>query len=535
MRQRHEAGRWGRAGKAGRWILAAALALLAAGPLAAQDRPNIVFLLADDHAAHALSAYRAHLSYGARLPATPNLDRLAASGMLFTDAFVTNSICGPARAAVLTGQYGHLTGVMTNAEPLHPTHTTFPRLLRRAGYRTALFGKWHLHDPPDPGAYDRYELLVGQGPYYNPTLQSATDTVRHTGYTNDVITGRALAWMEGQDREQPFLLMLHFNAPHRFWDPGPEQLGLFRDTLFAEPATFWDRGEGRAFPNRDAEMTVELDLFPRDLKLEAPQGLTPEQRAAWDRAYEPENAAFRAAGLTGDAATRWKYQRYVQDYMRAVLALDAAVGRVLAALDRSGLAERTVVVYTSDQGFFVGDHGWFDKRWMYEESLRTPLLVRWPGAVAPGSVRGELVMNLDVAPTLLELGGAEVPASMQGRSLVPLLRGGAPEGWRDAVYYQYFAYPDWHMVQRQYGVRTKRFKLIHYYEAGRWELFDLARDPDELRSVYGDPQYASVVRDLEAKLRALRAQYAVPERDPVPHTPFEAPPGLRRAGVGHSH
>jgi arylsulfatase A-like enzyme len=518
-------------------MLLAGLALAAVGEADAQAlrRPNIVFLLADDHAAHALSAYRAHLRYGARLPDTPNLDRLAASGMLFTHAFVTNSICGPSRAATLTGQYGHLSGVVTNAEPLHPTTVTFPRLLRRAGYRTALFGKWHLHDAPDPEAYDRYELLVGQGPYYNPELRSATDTVRYTGYTNEIITGRALGWLAERSRgAEPFLLMLHFNAPHRYWDPGPDQLGLFRDTAFAEPASLWDDGAGRAFPTRAAEMTIAEDLFPRDLKLEAPEGLTPEQRAAWDRAYGPENRAFRAAGLTGDAATRWKYQRYIADYMRAVMALDAAVGRVLAELDRLGLAGSTAVVYTSDQGFFLGDHGWFDKRWMYEESLRTPLLVRWPGVVRPGSVSGALAMNLDLAQTLLEMGGAPAPATMQGASLVPLLRGRTPAGWRDAVYYQYFAYPDWHMVQRQYGVRTRRHKLIHYYEAGKWELFDLERDPDELRSVYGDPRYASVLRDLEAKLRDLRRQYAVPERDPVPHRPFEAPPGMRRGDM-HQH
>ncbi|HEX2187396.1 MAG TPA: sulfatase [Longimicrobiaceae bacterium] len=519
-------------GWAGRGAAALAAALLCGGA-AAQDRPNVVFLLADDHAAHALSAYRGRLEYGARLPDTPNLDRLAASGMLFTHAFVTNSICGPARATLLTGQYGHLTGVMTNADTLHPTRTTFPRLLRRAGYETAVFGKWHLHDPPDPEAYDRYELLAGQGPYYNPTLRSATDTVRYTGYTNDVVTDRALRWLsERRDPRRPFLLMLHFNAPHRYWDPGPEQLALFRDTLFAEPATFWDDGAGRAFPARDAEMTVALDLFDRDLKLAPPEGLTPEQRAAWDAAYGPENAAFRAAGLTGDAATRWKYQRFIGDYMRSVLALDAAVGRVLAELDRRGLARSTVVVYTSDQGFFLGDHGWFDKRWMYEESLRTPLLVRWPGVVAPGSVNRDLVMTLDLAQTVLDVAGVGAPASMQGSSLAPLLRGETPPGWRDAIYYQYFAYPDWHMVQRQHGVRTDRFKLVHFYELGRWELFDLARDTEEMRSVYDDPAYAPVAAELRAELERLRREYAVPEEDPVPHRPFDAPPELRRRPPG---
>ncbi|HEX2092958.1 MAG TPA: sulfatase [Longimicrobiaceae bacterium] len=497
---------------------------------AQQPRPNIVFLFSDDHAAHAISAYRRHLAYGARLPDTPNLDRLAASGMLFRNAFVTNSICGPARAAVLTGQYGHLNGVMTNREPFHPDNVTFPKLLRAGGYRTALFGKWHLKSRPQ--GFDHYEILAGQGPYYNPTLHTATDTTRHTGYTLDIVTDRALEWVRMErDARKPFLLMLHFNAPHRWWDPGPDQLGLYRDTVFAEPATLWDDASGRASPARDPEMKITLDLFDRDLKLEAPNNLTPAQRAAWDAAYGPENEAFRAAGLTGRELTRWRYQRYIADYARVVAALDAQVGRVLDALDRAGLARNTVVVYTSDQGFFLGDHGWFDKRWMYEESLRTPLLVRWPGVTAAGSVNEELVMNLDLAETFLEIGGVPVPATMQGRSLAPLLRGRTPRDWRDAIYYQYFEYPGWHSVRRQYGVRTRRHKLIHYYEVGEWELFDLDRDPHELGNLYDSPLYRDVVRDLKATLERLRREFRVPERDPVPYLPSDVPPEYRRPGA----
>ncbi len=507
-------------------MAALAAVLLAASAARAQQPPNIVFLFADDHAAHALSAYREHLAYGAPLPPTPNLDRLAASGMLFVNAFVTNSICGPSRATVLTGQYGHLNGVMTNAAPLHPTHTTFPQLLRQAGYRTALFGKWHLQTAPS--GFDHYEVLTGQGPYYNPVLHSATDSTRYTGGTQDIITERALAWLAQQRVDgRPFLLTLNFNASHRFWDPGPDELGLYRDTMIAEPATLRDDGRGRASPFRLQEMEIGRDLFARDLKLEAPVGLTPEQQAEWDRFYGPENAAFAAAAPTGDALLRWKYQRFITDYVRAVAAIDASVGRVLDAIDATPLRDRTVVVYSSDQGFFLGDHGFFDKRWMYEESLRTPLLVRWPGVTAPGSVNRALVMNLDFAQTFLEIGGAPAPSTMQGRSLVPLLRGDSVP-WRDAIYYQYFAYPDWHMVHRQYGVRTHRYKLIHYYELGEWELFDLDRDPNELYSVHADPQYAAVVADLEQRLAQLRAEYDVPAEDPVPHTPFDAPAGLRR-------
>jgi arylsulfatase A-like enzyme len=518
-------------------VIGGLMVLAAGASLVEAQRPNIVFLFSDDHAAHALSAYRTHLAYGAPLPATPHLDRLAASGMLFTNAFVTNSICGPSRATVLTGQYGHLNGVMTNAEALHPTTTTFPRLLQAAGYQTSLFGKWHLKS--EPVGFDHFEVLAGQGPYYNPALLTPGDTVRTVGYTNDVITERALGWLSRRSGEQPFLLMLHFNAPHRFWDPGPEQLELFRDSLFAEPPTFWDDGSGRVFPTRDAEMTIALDLFDRDLKLEAPNNLTPEQARAWEAAYGAENARFRAMGLQGDDATRWRYQRYIADYMRVVLAMDAAVGRVLDQLERQGLAGNTVVVYTSDQGFFLGDRGWFDKRWMYEESLRTPLLVRWPGVVEPGRVNHDLVMNLDLAQTFLEVGGVPDPGVMQGRSIVPLLRGSAPTDWRDAIYYQYFAYPDWHMVHRQYGVRTRTHKLIHFYEVDRWELFDLERDPLEMRSVYDSPEYAGVRERLKLRLTELRREYDAPEVDPVPHTPFEAPPALRRpehlrpAPLGH--
>lgn len=516
-------------------IAAAAASALLATTLLAQARPNIVFLFSDDHAAHALSAYRPHLAYGARLPDTPELDRLAASGMLFTNAFVTNSICAPSRAAVLTGQYGHLNGVMTNQEALHPTDSAFPALLRDAGYATALFGKWHLRTEPE--GFDHYEVLAGQGPYYNPTLYSSDDSVAYTGYSPDIVTDRALEWLRrasgqaGAGRpgtEPPFLLMLHFNATHRYWDPGPEQLALFRDTLLAEPATFHDDGVGRASPFVLQEMTVALDLFPRDLKLEPPANLRPDQLERWQAFYGAENRVLRAADPDSAALTRWKYQRYIADYMRVVRGLDANVGRVLDFLRRAGLEENTVVVYTSDQGFFLGDHGFFDKRWMYEESLRTPLLVRWPGVSARGSVNHDLVMNLDFAQTLLEIGGAAAPASMQGRSLVPLLRGRTPPDWRDAIYYQYFAHPDWHMVARHYGVRTRRHKLIHYYETGEWELFDLDRDPNELRSVYADPAYADTVRQLKVRLAELRRQYAVPATDPVPHVPFDPPADLRR-------
>ncbi len=504
------------------------LSLLAASTAAAQTRPNIILIYADDHAAHAISAYRRHLPYAIDLPATPNLDRLAHEGMLFRNAFATNSICGPARAAVLTGQYGHLNGVMTNRDSLHPTHRNFPKLLQAGGYQTALIGKWHLHDRPS--GFDRYEVLTGQGSYYNPVLVSQTDSIRHTGYTQDIIAERAIGWLQQREIAKPFMLMVHFNAPHRFWDPGPGQLSLYRDADLPEPATLFDRGSDRAFGTDEPEMTIEHDLVARDLKLTEPNNLNEEQLREWRRWYDPENQAFRAANLSGAALVRWKYQRFIKDYMRAVAGIDDNVGKLLTALQQLGLDRNTVVIYSSDQGFFLGDHGWFDKRWMYEESIRTPLLVRWPDIVKPGSVADQLVMNLDYAQTILDI--AQVPAAsdMQGMSFQPLLRGAKPR-WRDAIYYQYFEYPGWHMVQRQYGVRDSRHKLIHYYEVDKWELFDLERDPHELHNVYGERGYRDVENRMKTKLMALREQYRVPDHDPVPHRPWQAPPEYRRTNT----
>jgi arylsulfatase A-like enzyme len=499
-------------------------------PQRAAERPNIVFLFADDHAAHAISAYQQSLRYGVKLPRTPNMDRLASDGMLFVNSFVTNSICGPARATVLTGQYGHLNGVMSNNEAIHPTTLTFPKLMRDAGYQTAIFGKWHLRTRPE--GFDRYEVLAGQGPYYNPVLISNTDSVRHVGYTLDIVTDRATRWLnEGREKSKPFMMMLSFNGPHRWWDPGPDQLAMYRDTTFEVPKTFWDKGEGRASPARDPEMKIAVDMIPRDLKLQPPNNLEPAQLAIWKAAYDPENAKLRSSRPEGDQLALWKYQRYIADYMRVISALDTQVGRVLAELDKAGLSRNTVVVYSSDQGFFLGDHGWFDKRWMYEESLRTPLIVKWPGVVKPGSRNTDLVMNLDLAETFLDMAGAPKQPSMQGESFVPLLRGRTPKTWRDAIYYQYFEYPGWHAVRRQYGVRTRRHKLIHYYEVGEWELFDLEKDPEELRSVYSDKSYARVLKEMEGKLAALRKQYAVPDTDPAPAYKFDLPPEHRRIGA----
>ena len=496
---------------------ASALAtLLTACPPAQQERPNILLVFTDDHAAHAVSAY------GSVINRTPNIDRLAAEGMLFRNAFVTNSICAPSRATVLTGQYGHLNGVPTNRDTLHAGAVTFPELLREAGYQTAIVGKWHLK--VRPRGFDHYEVLRGQGPYYNPLLFTPTDSVQYEGYTTDIVTDRALSWLaEARDASRPFLLMYQHKAPHREWAPGPGHLDLYEGDVLPEPTTLFDDGSGRTSAATTQEMTIARDLTAQDLKLVPPANLTEAQLALWNAAYGPRNEAFERADLSGDELVRWKYQRYIKDYLRSVASVDDNLGRVLDYLDDSGLAENTVVVYTSDQGFFLGDHGWFDKRWMYEESLRTPLLVRWPAAVEAGSVNDDLVQNLDLAETFLELAGVAVPEAMQGRSLVPLLKGSTPADWRDAIYYQYFEYPGWHMVRRHYGIRTRSHKLIHYYEIGEWELFDLEADPEELRSVYDDADFGDVRREMAARLDSLREVFDVPAGDPVPYVPW--PPG----------
>jgi len=466
-------------------------------------RPNIVFIMADDHAFQAIGAY------GSRINKTPNIDRIAWEGMRFDNYFVTNSICAPCRAVILTGKHSHLNGVMTNRERFDGSQQTFPKLLQRAGYQTAMIGKWHLKS--EPTGFDYWEVLIGQGPYYNPPMIRNGKRVRHRGYTTDILTDLALKWLkEGRDPGKPFCLMLHHKAPHRNWQPKPKYFHLYDDVNIPEPPTFWDDWKGRASPARMQEMTIARHLNASDLKLRPPRGLTAEQLEAWNRAYGPKNEAFKKANLTGEDLVRWKYQRFIKDYLRCIAAVDESVGRVLEFLDSSGLAENTVVIYTSDQGFYLGDHGWFDKRWMYRESFRNAFVVRWPGVVKPGSVNRDLCQNLDCAPTFLDIAGVPIPGDMQGRSLVPLLRGRTPADWRSSLYYHYYEFPGAHSVRRHYGVRTKRYKLIYYYNVGEWELFDLQKDPYELKSVYNDPAYAEVVRRLKAELERLRRLYKVP-------------------------
>ncbi len=495
------------------WVAFLAVACgSAAPPQGAAERPNIVFIFSDDHAWQAVSAY----GHALKLLETPNLDRLAREGMRFDRCLVTNSICGPSRATVLTGKYSHLNGFYNNTNSrFDGSQVTFPKLLQKAGYQTAIVGKWHLIT--DPTGFDNWEILPGQGAYYNPAMIRDGQRVKHDGYTTDVITNLSLDWLRNRrDPKKPFLLMSQHKAPHREWEPNLKNLGHDGDRKYPEPDTLFDDYSGRGKAEKTQDMTIEKTMTPRDLKLVAPAGLTPEQRKAWDAYYEPRNEAFRKANPQGKDLVRWKYQRYMHDYLGCIKSVDESVGRVLDYLKEAGLEQNTLVVYSSDQGFYLGEHGWFDKRWIYEESLRTPLLARWPGVAKPGSVSGEIVSNLDFAETFLQAAGAEVPAEMQGRSLVPLLKSAAPADWRKSFYYHYYEFPGPHSVRKHYGVVTDRYKLVRFYEpdADYWELFDRQADPNEMRSVYGRPEAAAVQKELEAELARLRKELKLPDEDP---------------------
>ncbi len=479
------------------------IATLAATDLLAATRPNIVFIFTDDHAAHALSCY------GSKINKTPQLDRLANEGMLFRNCFCTNSICGPSRAVILTGKHSHLNGVINNRGRFNGGQQTFSKLLQKSGYQTAMIGKWHLKSLPT--GFDYHEVLIGQGPYYNPPMIRNGSRVKHTGYTTDIITDIALKFLKTRDTTKPFLMMFQHKAPHRNWQPGPKHLALYDDVKIPEPDNLFDNYVGRGTAARTQDMSIARTMTRNDLKLVPPRNLTPEQLKTWNAAYGPKNDAFRKANLKGKELVRWKYQRYIKDYLRCIASVDDNVGRVLDYLDQAGLAKNTIVIYSSDQGFYLGDHGWFDKRFMYEESYRMPLMVRWPGHIAPGSINTDLVSNLDFAQTFLDLADTDIPSDMQGLSLKPLFSGQTPSNWRKSLFYQYYEFPGPHSVRRHLGVRDARYKLMHFYNLDEWELYDLKQDPREMRSVYGSPEYAAVTERLKGELKRLRRHYRVPD------------------------
>lgn len=487
------------------------LVLIAQAVTRAAERPNILFIFTDDHAAHSLSAY------GSKINKTPNLDRIGNEGMVFSNCFCTNSICGPSRAVILTGKHSHLNGFLQNGNRFDCNQQLFPKLLQKVGYQTAIIGKWHLGHGgvSDPQGFDYWEVLRGQGPYYNPPMIRNGENTKYTGYTTDIITDLALDWLkEGREKDKPFMLMFQHKAPHRNWQPGPDHLTMYDDVEIPEPDNLFDNYSGRGSAAKQQDMTIESTLTAFDLKLTPPRNLTPEQLKTWNAAYELKNEAFRKADLKGKDLVRWKYQRYIKDYLRCVASVDDNVGRVLGWLDDTGLADNTIVIYSSDQGFYLGDHGWFDKRFMYEESYRMPLMARWPGKIKPGSKTDALTSNLDFAETFLDIAGVDIPKDMQGISLTPLFGGSTPDNWRKSLYYHYYEfYGDRraaHMVRRHYGVRTQRHKLIHFYNLDEWELYDLENDPREMHSVYSDGAYSDVMKDLTAEVKRLQKLYEVP-------------------------
>ena len=484
-------------------LAASAMFTQASAQRSRASRPNIIYIMTDDHAAHAISAY------GSRVNQTPNLDRIAREGALLASVFATNSICTPSRAAILTGQYSHLNGV-TVFNRFDSSRPTVARLLQQGGYFTGMIGKWHLGS--DPVGFDRWEILPGQGTYFDPILYSASSETTYTGrYATDVITDRALAFLQQRPRGKPFFLMVHHKAPHRPWDPDAPHAAHFGTRWIPEPVTFWDSYATRTDALHENQQRVGADLNNRDLKLSPPAGLDARALALWG-VTKPISVTTEVDGslvtLTGEALVRWKYQRYMRDYLATVQSVDDNVGRLLAYLDSTGLARNTIVIYTSDQGFFLGDHGLFDKRFMYEESIRMPFLVRWPGVIKPGTRSDAIGLNVDFAPTFLDMASLPPSSEMQGVSLVSVLRGRTPATWRTSMYYRYYHDPGDHNTRAHYGVRTKTHKLIYFPTKDQWELFDLAHDPYELHNLYGQPGTSELTATLKTELfrlkRALR-------------------------------
>lgn len=499
-----------------------------------QKQLNIVYIMCDDHSYQTISAY--DTSY----ITTPNIDRIAQIGSRFTNSFVSNSLSGPSRACMLTGKHSHSNGFINNETTFNPNQQTFPKLLQEAGYQTAMVGKWHLVSTPE--GFDYWRILDGQGQYYNPDILSPDDTIRYNGYVTDIVTDIALDWLAEREQERPFCLLLHHKAPHRAWEPDLQDLELFNDRSYPLPENFFDPYTSRPAAAH-SEMGVVSDLrMLEDLKIYTQKDggeikkyptyrFTKEQKEVWDAHYDSVNQKFNIETPRNRDLIQWKYDRYMRDYLRCIVSVDRNVGRVLDYLEENGLMENTVIIYTSDQGFYMGEHGWFDKRFMYEESLRTPLLIYYPGN-EPSDVDLP-VQNIDYAPTFLQIAGVKEFEPMQGESLLPILRGEKIDNWRDAIYYHYYEFPAEHAVRKHFGIRTSRYKLIRFYsdssdsakieyswlkdkEAARikldyWELYDLERDPSEMENIYGYPEYEDVAEELKRQLKELQAKYGESE------------------------
>lgn len=536
---------------------------------AATQRPNIVYIMCDDHAFQCISAYGSPIS---KLAPTPNIDRIAERGMRFDRAFVENSLSTPSRACLMTGLYSNQNGQRQLGEGIDTTRTFFTEQLQQAGYQTAVVGKWHMGC--DPKGFDYYHIYNDQGQYYNPQYRG-TDTdgkyIVEEGYSTDLTTDHALSFIEHRDTNKPFCLLLHHKAPHRNWLANTKYFGMYDNVTFPMPETFYDDYETRGSAVRTQKMSVTKDMrWEQDFKvpemldtanadswdsylslMNEVNRMNPEQRIAWGKYYFPRNRRLLEARLTGKELDEWKYQNYIRDYMSVIKSVDESVGRVLDYLDSHGLTENTIIVYTSDQGFYMGEHCWFDKRFMYEESLRTPLLIAYPGHIQPGTVCNKLVQNIDYAPTFLDLAGISKPKELPGRSLTPIFKAGDKvKGWRNSIYYHYYDYPTYHMVRKHDGVRTDRYKLIHFYGAGGLdavkedkyqrqpgtrehgcmtyltslgyfepkdsavnynELYDLQADPHELNNLYGKPGYEKITKQLQKQLNDYRKSIGVDE------------------------
>lgn len=504
---------------------ACALPLAAAGLSACsdameQERPNIIFIMTDDHTTQAMSCY------GGNLIETPNMDRIADEGMRFDNCYATNALSGPSRACILTGKFSHKNGFTDNASTFDGSQLTFPKVMRENGYATGVVGKWHLISKPQ--GFDHWSILLGQneqGNYFKPVFYENGTVVKEDGYVTDVITDKAIEFIDEVHDEKPFMLMLHHKAPHRNWMPAPRHLGIFNDTVFPEPETLFDDYEGRGEAARSQDMNIENTLDDEwDLKLLTREEILagnnrlhdvyirmPEEvQHKWDSVYAPRIAEYRSGKLQGDELVRWKYQQYMRDYLATAMSVDESIGRVMEYLEEIGELDNTVIVYTSDQGFFLGEHGWFDKRFMYEECLRMPFVIRYPKMIKAGSTSKAICMNVDFGPTFLDLAGIEVPSEMQGRSFRKVLekKGRIPAGWREAAYYHYYEYPAEHSVKRHYGIRTSDCKLIHFYnDIDQWEMYDMKADPQEMRNVYDDPAYAGKRAQMHSILEQVQQEY----------------------------
>ncbi len=484
-----------------------------------ETKPNILFIMSDDHGYQAISAYDNSLIQ------TPNIDKLANSGVRFENSFVTNSICAPSRAVLLTGAYSHVNGLIDNYRTFDTSQIVFPEILQGVGYETAMIGKWHLKSEPE--GFDYWNILPGQGHYYNPDFIDNGVRKQITGYVTDITTDIALEWLDNRDSSKPFCLMLHHKAPHRNWMPARRHLNIFDSIDFPIPESFYDDYSGRGSAARDQEMEIGRHMMMAyDLKNpyyyngnSVEHGdinnwnaiysrLNVEQKEFWEKAYAEKGSVINNTNASEDDVLRWKYQRYMQDYLACIASVDENVGRVVKYLENNNLRENTIIVYTSDQGFYLGEHGWFDKRFMYEQSLRMPLIISYPNRIKPNVDKANLVLNLDFAPTFLDFAGAEIPERFQGESLKEILIGESPDPLRDAIYYRYYEFPSVHMVQRHYGIRTNRYKLIHfYYDDNYWELYDLQEDPQELNNIYNNEENKPLIDKLKKRLHELQVQY----------------------------